>query len=296
MQLGRIYERGGNHVAALTMYRPVHASMLAQPDVPPGTLLAWLLGYARALIAGGQPDNGFAVGRQALDVAERALELDPAERLEAFAVVAAAASRQDAAPAAQEALERGAALAEALQGGATPDRARLATLAGVLYHNLASLYLGQGRREQYPRAAALMQRALALILERGREGSAEHAGALGQLAVITEAQGDLDAADRLYTASAEIYERAPDTPSAEFSDFLTDLGLMRLHRGRPADAVGPLRRALELRKASPDEAAARRADAASNLATACFEAGDLAEARQEYTRALDLRLAALTAR
>ena len=141
-----------------------------------------------------------------------------------------------------------------------------------------------------------MQRALALILERGREGSAEHAGALGQLAVIVEAQGDLDAADRLYTASAEIYERAPDTPRAEFSNFLTDLGLMRLHRGRPADAIGPLRRALELREASPDEAAARRVDAASNLATACFEAGDLAEARREYTRALDLRLAALTAR
>ena len=137
IQLGGMYERGGNHVAALTMYRPVHASMLAQPDVPPGTLLAWLLAYARALIAGGQPDNGFAVGRQALDVAERALELDPAERLEAFAVVATAASRQDAAPAAQEALERGAALAEALQGGATSDRARLATLAGVIYHNLA---------------------------------------------------------------------------------------------------------------------------------------------------------------
>ena len=136
-----------------------------------------------------------------------------------------------------------------------------------------------------------MRRALALVLEQGLQGSAEHAGALGQLAAIMEARGELDGADRLYTDAIEIYERAPDTSAAEFSDFATDLGLMRLQRGQPSGAVGPLRRAVELRETS-GETPPRRALAASNLATAHFEAGDLAEATREYTRALDLQFEA----
>ncbi len=291
IQLGQIYERSGNYVVSLTMYRPAHASMMASQDLAPDALLDWLLAYVRVLIAGGRPQDGLAVGRQALDVAERASEMDPVERLEAFALVAASASQQRETALAQDALERGAAVAEALQAGDKWGPPKLAAMAGVVYHNLASLYLRLGRREHYQRADALMQRALAIVLEHGSEGSAEHAGALGQLAVITEARGDLDAADRLYTDSIAIYERAPDTSGAEFSDFLTDLGQMRLRRGQPWGAVGPLRRAVELREASPGEPPLRRADAASNLATACFEAGDLAEASREYTRAIDLRFA-----
>jgi tetratricopeptide (TPR) repeat protein len=291
IQLGRIYERSGNHVASLTMYRPVHASMMARQDLAPDVLLGWLQGYGRALIAGGRPQDGLAVGRQALDVAERAAEMDPVERLEAFAIVAATASQQQDTATAQDALERGVAVAETLQASDTWGQPKLAAVAGVVYHNLASLYLRQRQPERYPRAEALMRRALMLVLEQGLAGSAEHAGALGQLAVIIEARGDLDGADRLYTESIEIYERASDTSAAEFSDFATDLGLMRLQRGQPWSAVGPLRRAVELREAS-DETAPRRALAASNLATAYFETGDLGEATREYTRALDLRFAA----
>jgi tetratricopeptide (TPR) repeat protein len=291
IQLGQVYERSGNHVASLAMYRPVHVSMKARQDVAPGMLLGWLLAYARVLTAGGRPQDGLAIGREALDVAERASEMDPVERMEAFAIVAATASQRQDAATAQDALERGAAVAEGLQASGKWGQPKLAAIAGVVYHNLASLYLRLGRREHYQRADALMKRALAIVLEHGSEGSAEHAGALGQLAVITEARGDLDAADRLYTDSIAIYERAPDTSGAEFSDFLTDLGQMRLRRGQPWGAVGPLRRAVELREASPGEPPLRRADAASNLATACFEAGDLAEASREYTRAIDLRFA-----
>jgi tetratricopeptide (TPR) repeat protein len=292
MQLGQIYERSGNYVASLVVYRPVHDSMMTRQGVEPDVLLGWLLEYARVLIAGGRSQDGIAVGRQALEVAERAWEMDPVERMETFAVVAATASRQHDIATAQDALERGVAVIEALQAGGKWGQPKLAAIAGVIYHNLASLYLGLRNSQHYPRAEALMRRALALVLEQGREGSAEHAGALGQLAVITEARGDLDAADQLYTASIAIYEHAADTPRAEFSDFLTDLGQMRLSRGQSRDAVGPLRRAVELRETSPAEPPLRRANAASNLATAYFEAGDLAEARREYTRALDLRFAA----
>lgn len=291
IQLGKMYERSGNHVASLAMYRPVHASMMAQQDVTPDVLLGWLLAYAPALIAGGQPQDGLAVGRQALDVAERASEMDPVERLETFAIVAATASQQRDTALAQDALERGASVAEALQAGDRWGPPKLAAMAGVVYHNLAALYVRARQPERYPRAEAVMRHALALVLEQGLEGSAEHAGALGQLAAIMEARGDLDGADRLYTDSIEIYERAPDTAAAEFSDFATDLGLMRLQRGQSWSAVGPLRRAVELREAS-GETAPRRALAASNLATAYFETGDLTEATREYTRALDLRFAA----
>jgi tetratricopeptide (TPR) repeat protein len=289
LQLGQIFERRENYVAALVMYRPVHDSMMARQDIAADVLLTWLLAYARVLVAGGRSQDGLAIGRHALDVAERAVEIDPVDRLQAFAVVATTASRLDEAATAQDALERGAAVAEALQAGGQRGEPKLAAVAGVVYHNLASLYVGLGRPEHYPRAETLMRRALALVLEQGRAGSAEHAGALGQLAVITEARGDLDAADRLYADSIAIYERAPDTSSAEFSDFLTDLGCMRLRRGHSREAVGPLRRAVELRETSPGEPARRRADAASNLSTAYFDAGDLTGAGREYTRALDLR-------
>jgi tetratricopeptide (TPR) repeat protein len=290
LQLGQIFERRENYAAALVMYRPVHDSMMARRDAAADVLLTWLLAYARVLVAGGRSQDGLAIGRHALDAAERAVEIDPVDRLQAFTVVARTASRLDEPATAQDALERGAAVAEALQTGGRWGEPKLAAVAGVVYHNLASLYVGLGRPEHYPRAETLMRRALALVLEQGRAGSAEHAGALGQLAVITEARGDdLDAADRLYSDSIAIYERAPDTSSAEFSDFLTDLGCMRLRRGHSREAVGPLRRAVELREASPGEPARRRADAASNLATAYFDAGDLAEAGREYTRALDLR-------
>src|SRR5262245_51319401 len=225
-------------------------------------------GVGQVLIAGGRSQDGLALGRHALDVAERAVEIDPVNRLQAFVVVAATASRHNDLAKAQDALERGAAVAEALPAVGGSGQPKLAAVAGIVYHNLASLYLGRGCPEHYPRAETLVRRALTLVLDQGRAGSAEHAGALGQLAMITEARGDLDAADRLYCDSIAIYEHAPDTSSAEFSDFLTDLGCMRLQRGQPRDAVGPLRRAVELREASPGEPVRRRADAASNLATA----------------------------
>ena len=89
-----------------------------------------------------------------------------------------------------------------------------------------------------------------------------------------------------------VYEAAPDTQSAEFSDFLTDFGMMQLRRGRAADAVALLLRTVELREATPDESVIRRVSAVSNLATAYFKSSELASATREYTRALDLRFLA----
>jgi tetratricopeptide (TPR) repeat protein len=285
LQLGALFEQGGNIGATLVMYRPVHAYMTARADIAPDSLLAWLMTYAGALMAGAHYDDVIAVGTQALGV------VHDGRQIAILAIIATAATRKGDAAAAEAALERGADVAETVEAAAGPTDAQMEHAAGAVYHNLAAHYLGQHRSERYARAEELMRRALAIVLRRGGEGSGEHAGALGQLAVITEARGDLDAAERLYGESVAVYETAPDSPSAEFSNFLTDLGLLRLRRGRANEAVAPLRRVVELREAAEGETPVRRADAASNLATAYFEAGDLARARQEYTRAIDRRFA-----
>jgi tetratricopeptide (TPR) repeat protein len=139
-----------------------------------------------------------------------------------------------------------------------------------------------------------MRRALAIVVRQGGSGSGEHAGALGQLGVIAEARADLDGAERLYVESIGVYETAADGDRAEYSSTATDLGLLRLRRGRPADAVVPLLTAVELREGAVPEDALRRADAISNLAVAYFESGDLDAASRAFTRAIDLRFAVST--
>jgi hypothetical protein len=261
LQLGRMFEDDGNISAALVMYRPVHLSMTAVAEVEPQFRLLWIRTYAKALMAGARHAEVVAVCREALAVARGGTEI------ELLGLIAAAATRMQDSATAEDALERAVAVAVAIEsGGGFADR-RTETAAGAAYHNLAVHYLARARTDRYHRSNELMHRALAIVLQ-GGAGSAEHAGALSQLAVITQACGDLDAADRLYTDSISVYEAAGDSDRAELSDFATDLGMMRLVRGRPSDAVAPLRRAVELRNATPAETPLRRADAASNLATA----------------------------
>jgi len=291
LELGRLLEQVGNINGTLVMYRPVHAYMIATAAADPDTVLTWTMTYASALMSAGRHDDVIAVCRQALEVSGAA-GVTPGRKVEVFGVLAMAATRKQDASAAAEALERGAAVAESLETSETALDPRVAAAAGAVYHNLAGLYVQQQRSDKYERAEALMRRALAIVLQQRSEGTAEHAGALGQLAVIVELRGDLDAAERLYTESVATYEAARDTPRAEFSDFLTDFGLMQLRRGRPADAVAPLLRAVSLREGTPDESPTRRASAASNLATAYFQSGELGPATREFTRALDLRFAA----
>jgi tetratricopeptide (TPR) repeat protein len=285
LQLGQLFEQRGNIGSALVMYRPVHSFMTSRTDMEADALLAWLISYARALIAGGRYDD-------VVDVCEKALGIvSNGQQIEVLAIMAMATSRKRDAAATGAALDRAVAIADAIEAqGEWPDH-RMEAAAGAAYHNLAGHYLGAKQRDMYPRAQELMRRALAIVLRRGGQGSAEHAGALGQLAVITEARGDLDAAERLFRDSIAVYESARDTENAEFSDFLTDFGLMQLRRGRAIDAVTPFQRAVELRDATPGESPSRRADAVSNLATAHFEAGDLTAAEEEYRRALEIRFA-----
>lgn len=287
LQLGHLFEQRGNIAVALVMYRPVHGSMMSRTDMSADTLLAWCIKYGRTLMAAGRYDDLIAVSEKALASATKE------QQVELLAIIGTATARKHDDAATGAALERALAIADAIEAGAGWTDQRMEVAAGAVYHNLAGHYMRQKQRDAYQKAEGLMRRALATVLRRAGEGSAEHAGALGQLAVITELLGDLDAAERLFLESIAIYESASDTDQAEFSDFLTDFGLMQLSRGRAAAAVPPLRRALELRDATSSESVPRRADAVSNLATAHFEAGDLAAARNEYTRALDLRFSAL---
>ena len=288
LQFGRLLKESENINSTLVMYRSVHRYMTTSPDIEPESLISWLQTYTQALLAGERYTEVITVCGEALEIA------DSGKEIEFLGALANAAARTQAIATAEDALERAVALAEAMESsGGFADR-RTEAAAGAAYHNLAVHLATHKQADRDERSEYLMQRALAIVLRQGGAGSAEHAGALGQLAVITEARGDLDAADRLYAESIDIYETAVDTDRVEFSNFATDLGLMRLRRGRPSDAVAPLRRAAELRDGASAETPLRRADAASNLATAYFESGDLAAASLEYTRALDLRFAVST--
>jgi tetratricopeptide (TPR) repeat protein len=292
LQLGRIYSGAGQMVAALVMYGQVHRYMTGLAESDPETLYGWLLHYGAALRTGGRYDEAVEVCRQALATLDRLPDADRADAIEIHLTIAAAATAKGDRTAAEQALEDAVRTAEAEVDDTAPAGSREQAAAGAAYHNLATLYLEQGYADRYPRAEELVRRSLAIVLRSGRAGSAEHAGELGHLGVIAEKRGDVEAAERAYLEAIEIYERAPDTPPGDFSDFLTDLGLLRLTRGRAADAVPPLRRAAELREATAGESAVRRANALSNLATAHFESGDLAAASRDYARAVDLRLAA----
>lgn len=286
-QLGRIYHGLGRTEVALTMYRQVHRYMTTQPEVGPGSLYDWLVHYAGVLRDGARYEQVIEVCRLALSVHERLPGAEEADTIQVLVVLAQAALAGGDRPVAQEALERAVRIADDQVRSAESASPVNQGAAGAAYHNLAMLYLDL--REQYQRAEELVERALEIVLRTGREGSAEHAGELGQLGVIAQRRGDLEAAERRYLEAVGVYERAPDTRPAEFSDFLTDLGMLRLRVGRPAEAVAPFRRATELRS---DEGEVRLADALSNLATAHFEAGELQAASREFERAVDLRLQA----
>jgi tetratricopeptide (TPR) repeat protein len=287
LQMAQMYEERGQLNAALVFYRPVHGFMMSSPDLERDTVLGWVRKYLQVLLKAEQYDAVQSLGEQVLATA---LE---SERIELLAIVATAAARAGDVAAHEDALDRAAALAERLDAaGSLTGRARIA--AGAVYHNLAVHYLDQHKREQYPRGQQLLEREIAILAETGRGGSAEHAGALGQLAVLTDACGQAAEAERLYVESVSMYQAAPDTSPAEFADFLTDLGMLRLRHGRAADAVAPFERALVLRDSS-GAGVERRAEAASNLATAYFDAGDLSAATIQFTRAIDLRFAALSA-
>ncbi len=282
MRMGKMYEDSGRLAPALVMYRPVHVFMMADPNLASDTVVVWAGKYMQTLLAAGRFDEVRSVGYQVLESAP------DNTRIEFLAIIAEAANRAGDAVANEEALDRAVVLAERLEDSAAlTSRGQIA--AGAVYHNLAVHYLGQHRRDNYPRGQALLRREIAILLATGRGGSAEHAGAVGQLAVLTEVSGDLENAERLYIESIDTYDGAADTPAAEFADYLTDLGMLRLRRGRAAEAVAPFQRALQLRDASAD----RQADATSNLATAFFDAGDLSAASSQYNRAIDLRFAAV---
>jgi tetratricopeptide (TPR) repeat protein len=294
LQLGRIYEDQGNVNAALVLYWQVHRYMVTLRESDPDMLTDWLRRYVGVLQAGDHQDAVIEVCRQAVSTMEGVPRSQRPGAVEFLVALAAAATAKGDQPTAEEALEEAVRTAEESTGGPRPAEPGDLAAASAAYHNLAVLYLGQDRADRYPRAEQLAQRALAIVLQLGREGSAEHAGELGQLGVIADRRGDAEAAERYYVAAVGVYEQAPDTVPEELADFLIDLGRLRLERGRPAEAVAPLQRAAELREGSAVESPSRRADALSDLATAAFEAGDLESATLHYGKAVDLRLGAAT--
>ena len=287
LQMAQMYEGHGQLDGARVFYRPVHEYMMSSSELQPDTVLGWIRKYMQVLLKAEQYDAVQSLGQQGLGLAPES------DRIELLAIMATAASRAGDVEAHADALEQAASLAERLEAnGSLTDRARIA--AGAVYHNLAVHYLDRHKREQYARGQQLLRREISILTESGRGGSAEHAGALGQLAVLTDTCGEIEEAERLYVESVGIYQAAPDTAPAEFADFLTDLGMLRLRRGRAGDAVAPFERALVLRDAA-GAGPERRAEAASNLATAYFDAGDLSAASAQFNRAIDLRFASLSA-
>jgi tetratricopeptide (TPR) repeat protein len=287
-QLGQIFERGQNVAFALVMFGPVRGFMLTTTEYESTDVVAWLMHYARLLLGASRYDDVVAVCRDALAVIQRP-DANRGHAIEVFVTMSTAHARAGDEPAATDALERAVATADELSGDASFVRSSWASAAAVAYNNLAGKYIAQHVVDRYDRADELFERSIAIIRQHRGEGSADYAGAVAQRAVLAEARGDIDRADTLFVESIALYDRAPDTNPAELSDYLTDLGLMRLAHGRAADAVAPLERVVDLR--GEGEPPLRRANALSNAALAHFRLGHYGAASRSYGRAVDLRFA-----
>ena len=281
LQFGAIYERAGQPQAVAILYRLLHRSMTARTDMETDVRLGWLRLYARALTSAGQPADALTVYREALHVLDDSDEAQGAERLGLLAGAGSAAQSAGDLAAAEQALTEACAVAE-LSGQHDSK------LAGVVYHNLALLYLQQRRTERYGEAERLMRHALVIADRTGQRLTSDYAEGLGLLAHVAEARADLEEADRLYHESIQTFDAAPDTGTGALAAFLTDWGFLSLKRRQPGEAIDVFQRAADLR-ASSDAPVLVRANALSNLATAHFKAGAFREAIRLYTRAIDLR-------
>jgi tetratricopeptide (TPR) repeat protein len=198
--------------------------------------------------------------RRALEIFEQVLGPSHPDLAGPLNNLASTAEKQGRAVDAERAYARAIAIREAAFGERHPG-------VGISLTNLGELHarVGEPARAEvsFRRAAQIFETAL----------GPDHpnlASALGGLGRALVAQDRLDEARPLHLRAQQILERALG-PDHAFSAFpQVDLAALELAAGRPAAAIAPATRALELRGAAKPE---ERAEAALTLSRALWHAG-----------------------
>ncbi len=235
-QLGNVYYRLGRHLEAADAYtRSVTLGEAALgPDHPDVARSVSNLGECHRMQGNvGEAERSF---RRAMTIWERAFGPDYPLLATGYNGLGTLALNRGDLPAAAEHFERVRALLVRSHGPDHPD-------VGAVTSNLGEVLLQQGQlaesRRHSERALEILERAL----------GSEHDGladVLSNLARALTLQGELGAAATHYARAVALLERIHGPDFAGLAKPLTGQGLLALARGRPAEAVAPLERALAL--------------------------------------------------
>lgn len=281
------FEKAGYTEAAAALYRPVFLSVQSSPDTEWDTRTQAAARYGRLLLADHKSADALSVYQDVLssldgdaDIAkERADNL----RMSLLALTAEAHIKAGNMEAAEQAYQAAISLAEA---GPTPDSQE----AGILCHNLAGLWLSRFAKERYPQAIALAERALKISRDKCNTHTADHAGRLGQMAILKARLGDAESAREYFNACFETFSLAEDTQPVDVANYRDDEARCLLDAGRIRDALDSLVVARNIRAGIDGLSVSELADSEAWIGITQIELGEYEAASDSLRSAVTRRL------
>jgi CHAT domain-containing protein/Tfp pilus assembly protein PilF len=141
---------------------------------------------------------------------------------------------------------------------------------------------------KYEQAFAVAVQACDLIIHQFGDIHPRYAACLHDLAVLLDALGDFDHAEKMYLQSIAVYRDALGEQHPEYANSLNDLALLYKSNGKYAQAELLLRRALRIYAASLGKEHAFYANGLNNLAGLYEEQGKYSKAEPLYIRSLKI--------
>lgn len=283
LELLPAFESSGYTEAAAALYRPVFLSLQSNPEVEWAARIEAAARFGRLLLADNNPADAVSVYQDVLSAldgdAEVTKENADGLRMSLLTLTALAQVKADNADAAQQAYEAAVALAES---GPAPDSRE----AGILYHNLAGFWLGNSSVDRYPQAVELTERSLQISREQGDAHTADHAGGLGQMAILKAGLGNVDGAREYFQACFETFSLAEDTQPADVADYREDEARCLLDAGLIRDAYESLVIARNIRAGIEGLSANKLADTEAWVGITQFELGEFEAAIDSFQSAL----------
>jgi tetratricopeptide (TPR) repeat protein len=279
------FESAGYSEAAATLFRPIYETVSADTRIGWPAKVQVSARYGRLQLADGRPADAVETYRKTLEGLDAATsDADAAyARLALWNLTAEAHQRGNSLQAAEHAYETAISIAD---GSGIQDSQE----AGVIYHNLAGLWLANSRRDRYPEAVALTRRSLGVADRLGERETSSYAAGLGQLANLYAGLGEPAAAQQSFDECFATFAAAADTDPADVADYRDDEGKFRLSSGQPESAAVSFAAVCEIRGGIAGLPRDKLSDSYGWLGVARFEHGDFLAASAAFREAIQLRL------